>query len=138
MNLIKNPEFIFDIYKSSIVDSCLSVIGQTFMDSCVIGQHELTKDSPTNKLLYAKEIPKYKSWVHKFDFISFILEYETLLTIISKYYELLIKVTDFTRFMVYSRGGQRFLINGPDPEKFSLLRAGAFRISDLPDPDPGE
>jgi len=66
VNLIKNPEFIFDIYKSSIVDSCLSVIGQTFMDSCVIGQHELTKDSPTNKLLYAKEIPKYKSWVHKF------------------------------------------------------------------------
>ena len=34
-------------------------------------------------------------------------------------------------------GGQRFSINGPDPEKFSLLQAGAFRISDLPDPVSG-
>ena len=34
MNLVKNPEFVFDIHKPQIVDSCLSVITQTFMDSC--------------------------------------------------------------------------------------------------------
>lgn len=28
VNLIKNPEFVFDINKSAIVDSCLSVIAQ--------------------------------------------------------------------------------------------------------------
>lgn len=30
VNLIKNPEFIFDINKSAIVDSCLSVIAQVY------------------------------------------------------------------------------------------------------------
>lgn len=34
MNLIKNPEFVFDIHKPQIVDSCLSVVTQTLMDSC--------------------------------------------------------------------------------------------------------
>lgn len=28
VNLIKNPEFVFDINKSAIVDACLSVIAQ--------------------------------------------------------------------------------------------------------------
>ena len=66
VNLIKNPEFVYDIYKSSIVDSCLSVVGQTFMDSCAIGEITLTKDSPSNKLLYACDVPKYKKWVSRY------------------------------------------------------------------------
>ena len=43
MNIIKNPEFVFDIHKSNIVDSCLSVIAQTFMDSCSTVEHRLGK-----------------------------------------------------------------------------------------------
>lgn len=62
VNLIKNPNFLFDIYKSEIVDSCLSVVAQTLMDSCSKSDHKLGKDSPSSKLLYAKDIPKYKSW----------------------------------------------------------------------------
>ncbi|CAB1329990.1 unnamed protein product [Coregonus sp. 'balchen'] len=34
VNVIKNPQFVFDIHKSSITDACLSVVAQTFMDSC--------------------------------------------------------------------------------------------------------
>lgn len=66
INMIKNPNFVFDINKSNTVDSCLSVIAQLFMDSCSPDEHRLGKDSPSNKLLYAKEIPEYKRRVQKF------------------------------------------------------------------------
>jgi len=65
VNVIKNPDFVFDIDKSNIVDSCLSVVAQTFMDSCSVSDQKLGKDSPSSKLLYAKDIPKYKSWVER-------------------------------------------------------------------------
>jgi hypothetical protein len=65
VNVIKNPQFVFDIHKSSITDACLSVVAQTFMDSCSTSEHRLGKDSPSTKLLYAKDIPHYKSWVER-------------------------------------------------------------------------
>ena len=65
VNVVKNPDFVFDIHKSNIVDSCLSVVAQTFMDSCSMSDHRLGKDSPSSKLLYAKDIPKYKKWVER-------------------------------------------------------------------------
>nr|XP_061829776.1 plexin-A1-like isoform X2 [Nerophis lumbriciformis] len=66
VNVIKNPQFVFDIQKNSITDACLSVIAQTFMDSCSTSEHKLGKDSPSNKLLYAKDIPNYKNWVERY------------------------------------------------------------------------
>ncbi|XP_053378224.1 plexin-A2-like isoform X3 [Mercenaria mercenaria] len=66
VNVIKNPNFVFDIYKSNIVDSCLSVVAQNFMDSCSMSEHKLGKDSPSSKLLYAKDIPTYKKWVERY------------------------------------------------------------------------
>lgn len=66
VNLIKNPNFVFDINKSNIVDSCLSVVAQTFMDACSTSDHRLGKDSPSSKLLYAKDIPIYKDWVERY------------------------------------------------------------------------
>ncbi|XP_042606350.1 plexin-A2 isoform X2 [Cyprinus carpio] len=66
VNVIKNPQFVFDIHKSSITDACLSVVAQTFMDSCSTSEHRLGKDSPSNKLLYAKDIPNYKNWVERY------------------------------------------------------------------------
>ena len=65
VNVVKNPDFVFDINKSNIVDSCLSVVAQTFMDSCSMSENKLSKDSPSSKLLYAKDIPKYKKWVER-------------------------------------------------------------------------
>ncbi|XP_063953502.1 plexin-A4-like isoform X1 [Lytechinus pictus] len=66
VNLIKNPHHIFDIYKSDTVDACLSIVGQCLMDACSVSEHQLTKDSPSSKLLYAKDIPKYKEWVARY------------------------------------------------------------------------
>ena len=66
INVVKNPDFVFDVHKSNIVDACLSVTAQTFMDSCSMSEHRLGKDSPSSKLLYAKDIPKYKKWVERY------------------------------------------------------------------------
>ncbi|XP_013794744.1 plexin-A2-like [Limulus polyphemus] len=66
VNLLKNPNFVFDIPRSNIVDSCLSVVAQTFMDACSTSDHRLGKDSPSSKLLYAKDIPMYKDWVERY------------------------------------------------------------------------
>ncbi|XP_069062219.1 plexin-B1 isoform X1 [Pleurodeles waltl] len=66
INIIKNPQFIFDVQASDNVDAVLSVIAQTFMDSCTIADHKLGRDSPINKLLYARDIPRYKQMVERY------------------------------------------------------------------------
>ncbi|KAH0546188.1 plexin-B [Cotesia glomerata] len=66
VNFIKNPDFMFDINKSTTVDSSLSVIAQMFMDACSTTEHRLGKDSPSNKLLFAKDIPHYRDKVGRF------------------------------------------------------------------------
>uniref|UniRef100_UPI00358FAA02 plexin-A1-like n=1 Tax=Myxine glutinosa TaxID=7769 RepID=UPI00358FAA02 len=62
VNVIKNPQFVFDIHRSSITDACLSVVAQTFMDSCSTSEHRLGKDWRQ----YAKDIPNYKHWVERY------------------------------------------------------------------------
>ncbi|KAJ8017133.1 hypothetical protein DPEC_G00014590 [Dallia pectoralis] len=66
INILKNPQFIFDVPASDHVDAVLSVIAQTFMDSCTIAEHKLGRDSPINKLLYARDIPRYKQMVERY------------------------------------------------------------------------
>ncbi|XP_042561348.1 plexin-B1-like, partial [Clupea harengus] len=66
INILKNPHFIFDVHTSDNVDAVLSVIAQTFMDSCTIADHKLGRDSPINKLLYARDIPRYKQMVERY------------------------------------------------------------------------
>ncbi|EPY81928.1 VESPR-like protein [Camelus ferus] len=56
VNILKNPEFVFDIDKTHQIDPCL-VIAQAFIDVSSISDLQLGKDLPTNKLLYAKGIP---------------------------------------------------------------------------------
>uniref|UniRef100_A0A8C5R2L2 Plexin B3 n=1 Tax=Leptobrachium leishanense TaxID=445787 RepID=A0A8C5R2L2_9ANUR len=58
--ILKHPQMIFDVEVSENVDSILSVIAQTFIDSCTISEHKVGRDSPVNKLLYARDIPRYK------------------------------------------------------------------------------
>ena len=41
VNMIKNPEFVFDINKSHTVDACLSVIAQAFIDCCSFADTKL-------------------------------------------------------------------------------------------------
>uniref|UniRef100_A0A8B9FKJ7 Plexin C1 n=1 Tax=Amazona collaria TaxID=241587 RepID=A0A8B9FKJ7_9PSIT len=63
VNILKNPQFVFDIKKTSHIDGCLSVIAQAFMDAFSLAEQTLGKEAPTNKLLYAKDIPHYKEEV---------------------------------------------------------------------------
>uniref|UniRef100_H3CN71 Plexin C1 n=1 Tax=Tetraodon nigroviridis TaxID=99883 RepID=H3CN71_TETNG len=63
VNIIKNPQFVFDMVKTPNLDGCLSVIAQAFMDSFSLSETQLGKHAPTNKLLYARDIPKFKQEV---------------------------------------------------------------------------
>ncbi|KAM3858765.1 plexin-B2-like [Diretmus argenteus] len=63
VNILRNPHFIFDVHVTEVVDASLHVISQTFMDACTKTEHKLSRESPSNKLLYAKEISTYKKMV---------------------------------------------------------------------------
>ncbi|XP_024140535.1 plexin-B2 [Oryzias melastigma] len=63
VNILRNPHFILDVHVTEVVDASLHVIAQTFMDACTKTEHKLSRESPSNKLLYAKEISSYKKMV---------------------------------------------------------------------------
>ena len=52
--------------KSSTVEASLGVVMQTLMDACSTSEQRLGKDSPSSKLLFAKDIPHYRNLVSKF------------------------------------------------------------------------
>uniref|UniRef100_A0A914ID92 Sema domain-containing protein n=1 Tax=Globodera rostochiensis TaxID=31243 RepID=A0A914ID92_GLORO len=66
VNLIKNPDFIFDIQKANKIEGSLNVVAQTLMDACSTQEQHLTKDSPSSKLLFANEMDKYRQWVQRY------------------------------------------------------------------------
>ncbi|XP_076985529.1 plexin-B1 [Tamandua tetradactyla] len=66
INIIKNPQFVLDVQTSDNMDAVLLVIAQTFMDACTLADHKLGRDSPINKLLYARDIPRYKRMVERY------------------------------------------------------------------------
>ncbi|CDW56793.1 plexin A4 [Trichuris trichiura] len=66
VNLIKNPHFVFDIPRPTKIEGCLSVVAQTLMDSCSTQDPQLTKDSPSSKLLFARDIHFYREWVERY------------------------------------------------------------------------
>ena len=45
VNILKNPHFIFDVHVHEVVDASLSVIAQTFMDTCTRTEHKLSRVS---------------------------------------------------------------------------------------------
>ncbi|XP_057710527.1 plexin-B2a [Corythoichthys intestinalis] len=63
VNILRNPHFIFDVHVTEVVDASLHVIALMFMDACTKTEHKLSRESPSNKLLYAKEISTYKKMV---------------------------------------------------------------------------
>uniref|UniRef100_A0A0K0FCK3 Plexin-A4 (inferred by orthology to a human protein) n=1 Tax=Strongyloides venezuelensis TaxID=75913 RepID=A0A0K0FCK3_STRVS len=66
VNLIKNPHFLFDIPKPTKIEGSLNVIAQTLMDACSTQEQNLTKDSPSSKLLFAKDIPSHRMKVNRY------------------------------------------------------------------------
>ncbi|XP_042566079.1 plexin-C1-like [Clupea harengus] len=63
VNILKNPQFVFDLEKTPLLDGCLSVIAQAFMDSFSLTEQQPGMHAPTNKQLYAKDIPQYRQEV---------------------------------------------------------------------------
>nr|XP_040028481.1 plexin-B2a isoform X2 [Gasterosteus aculeatus aculeatus] len=63
VTILRNPHYVFDVHVTEVVDASLHVISQTFMDACTKTEHKLSRESPSNKLLYAREISTYKKMV---------------------------------------------------------------------------
>lgn len=66
VNMIKNPNYVLDVEKSNTLDASLSVIAQTLMDSCAAVDQKLNRDTTCNKVLFAKDTPKYRTLVKRF------------------------------------------------------------------------
>jgi len=60
MQLIHNPDCLFDVQRQPCLDASLSVIGQTLIDAFSRSDLPLGKESPSSKLLFAKEIARYR------------------------------------------------------------------------------
>lgn len=45
INIIKNPQLVFDVQTSDSVDAVLLVIAQTFVDACTLADHKLGRVS---------------------------------------------------------------------------------------------
>lgn len=41
VNVLKNPQLIFDVQVSDNEDAILAVIAQTFIDSCMVSEHKV-------------------------------------------------------------------------------------------------
>jgi len=68
INMIKNPDFLMDVNKNWLIDSSLTSIAQALIDSCSsTDSHNLyDTNSPINRLLFIKEVPRYKQMIEKF------------------------------------------------------------------------
>eukprot|EP00049_Salpingoeca_infusionum_P013394 m.250412 g.250412 ORF g.250412 m.250412 type:complete len:1981 (-) comp15434_c0_seq1:317-6259(-) len=66
INLVKNPEFLFDVDKTTTINSCLSAVAQVIMDSCSVSDQHLGANSPANKHLYRKEVAVFKQTVSNY------------------------------------------------------------------------
>lgn len=51
VNVIKNPEFVFDINKSATVDSCLSTVASAYIDACSTKEYPYSKVSSKTVLV---------------------------------------------------------------------------------------
>jgi len=73
INLIKNPDFVFDVEKTPATDLNLSIVAQTLMSACLTSaagaddlKVSLNKESPSHKLLFARDIVHYRHRISDF------------------------------------------------------------------------
>jgi len=62
-NLIRRPELIFDLDKTPAVESSLTVISQSLVEACLPTPHTISKNSPSHKLVFAKDISRWQCMV---------------------------------------------------------------------------
>ncbi|XP_025069463.1 plexin-B3 isoform X1 [Alligator sinensis] len=67
VRVVRDPRMLLDVRVPPSVDASLGVVAQTLMDACTApAQHQVGRDSPVNKLLYAREIPRYRELVDRY------------------------------------------------------------------------
>uniref|UniRef100_A0A915BHS0 Sema domain-containing protein n=3 Tax=Parascaris univalens TaxID=6257 RepID=A0A915BHS0_PARUN len=66
VNVISNVDFLLDVQRTPAVDASLAVVAQTLVDAFSISRPTLGKESPSSKLLFAKDIERYRSTVGVF------------------------------------------------------------------------
>jgi len=64
VNLIKNPDFLFDIEKPTAVDHTLTTIAQTMIDACSVSNSK--KDHSVPKMIAQNQIESYRGWVQEY------------------------------------------------------------------------
>ena len=65
-NLLRRPELIFDLDKSPAVESSLTVISQSLVEACLPTPHTISKNSPSHKLVFAKDIGRWQCLVGEY------------------------------------------------------------------------
>lgn len=74
VNILKNPQFVLDVQVTDSIDAVLSVIAQTFIDSCTTSEHKVGRVRPVCLSAYLLSVSNYVSirvwtvWPHD-DFI---------------------------------------------------------------------
>lgn len=66
--LIRSPDILFDCKRTPLLDASLECIAQALVDACSsMDAHNLyDTDSPTNRLLFIREVPRYKLMMEQF------------------------------------------------------------------------
>ncbi|XP_064606083.1 plexin-B2-like [Liolophura sinensis] len=64
--LLKAPHHAFDVCKPDLSEPSLEVLAQCFIDSCSLTELRMGKDSPASKLLFSKDVIRYRQSVSTF------------------------------------------------------------------------
>uniref|UniRef100_A0A8C4R2B1 IPT/TIG domain-containing protein n=1 Tax=Eptatretus burgeri TaxID=7764 RepID=A0A8C4R2B1_EPTBU len=66
VQLLKDPSLAFDVEIRPELQSTLDVISQTYMDFCSNYDQKISKDTPTRRLLFARELPRCRHLVDNY------------------------------------------------------------------------
>ena len=64
--LIGSPQIIFEIDVPCHVEPCLDILRHVFVESWTQTPHKVSKESPPQKLLFHKDIPRYRNLIAPF------------------------------------------------------------------------
>ncbi|XP_076112674.1 plexin-A2-like isoform X1 [Mytilus galloprovincialis] len=64
--LIGKPDILFDVSVPAYVEPCMDILRQVFVESFTQTAHKINKESPSQKLLFHKDIPRYRKLISPF------------------------------------------------------------------------
>ncbi|XP_063418244.1 plexin-A2-like [Mytilus trossulus] len=64
--LIGKPGILFDVIVPAYVEPCMDILRQVFVESFTQTAHKINKESPSQKLLFHKDIPRYRKLIGPF------------------------------------------------------------------------